>query len=45
MSREEQKKLVEARDKPIREFLEKEMGVQKRMQDILLYAIGNVIEN
>ncbi len=45
MSREEQKKLVEARDKPIREVLEKVMGVQKRMQDILLYAIGNVIEN
>ena len=45
MSREEQKKLIEARDKPIKEFLEKEMGIGKRMQDILLYAIGNVNEN
>jgi hypothetical protein len=37
--------LVAARDKPIREFLEREMGIGKRMQDILLYAIGNVNEN
>ena len=37
--------MVESKDKPIREFLEKEMGIEKRMQDILLYAIGNVNEN
>ncbi len=45
MSRDEQRRLIEARDKPIRQFLEKEMGIEKRMQDILLYAIGNVNEN
>ena len=32
------------KDKPIREFLES-MGIEKRMQDILLYAIGNINEN
>lgn len=45
MSEEEQRKLVQSKDKPIRVFLEKEMGIEKRMQDILLYAIGNVNEN
>ena len=45
MSSQEQKRLTEARDKPIRAFLEKEMGIEKRMQDILLYAIGNINEN
>ena len=45
MTSEEQRKLIESKDKPIREFLEKEMGIEKRMQDILLYAIGNVNEN
>lgn len=45
MSAEEQRKLLEAKDKPIREFLEGEMKIEKRMQDILLYAIGNINEN
>jgi hypothetical protein len=34
-----------SKDKPIREFLEKEMQVEKRMSDILLYALGNINEN
>jgi len=37
--------LIQSKDKPIREFLEKEMVIEKRMQDILLYAIGNINEN
>lgn len=45
MSSKEVKKLVESKDKPIRVFLEQEMGLEKRMQDILLYAIGNINEN
>lgn len=45
LSKDEEGKLREAKDKPIRAFLEKEMGLEKRMQDILLYAIGNVNEN
>lgn len=32
------------KDKPVRDFLI-EMGIEKRMQDILLYAIGNINEN
>ena len=44
MSKGELAKLMEQRDKPIREFLV-EMEIEKRMQDILLYAIGNVNEN
>lgn len=45
LSKEEEKKLVQSKDKPISAFLEDEMGLEKRMQDILLYAIGNVNEN
>lgn len=40
----ENKLLNEMKDKPIREFLIK-MEIEKRMQDILLYAIGNINEN
>ena len=40
----ENKLLYEMKDKPIREFLIK-MEIEKRMQDILLYAIGNINEN
>ena len=45
MRPEEQLKLLNSKDKPIRHFLEQEMGIEKRMQDILLYAIGNINEN
>lgn len=44
LSAEEQGRLYDSKDKPIREFL-LEMGIEKRMQDILLYAIGNINEN
>lgn len=36
--------MIETKDQPIREFLLK-MGIKTRLQDILLYAIGNVNEN
>lgn len=44
MNDQELKELRELRDQPVKLFLEK-MGIEKRMQDILLYAIGNVNEN
>eukprot|EP00347_Sterkiella_histriomuscorum_P015294 403357571 len=44
INKEEQKNIVENKDKPIRHFLDS-MGIEKKMQDILLYAIGNVNEN
>lgn len=44
MSEKDLNKLIEMKDKPIRAFLE-EMNIEKRMQDILLYAIGNINEN
>jgi hypothetical protein len=40
----ENKLLIEMKDKPVKEFLVS-MGIEKRMQDILLYAIGNINEN
>lgn len=45
LSKDELNKLLANKEKPIREFLEKEMQVEKRMQDILLYALGNINEN
>ncbi|CDW88529.1 UNKNOWN [Stylonychia lemnae] len=41
---EEQAKILDNKDKPIRSFLES-MGIEKKMQDILLYAIGGINEN
>jgi hypothetical protein len=29
----------------VKDFLRKEMGLEKRLEDILLYAIGGVNEN
>jgi RAB protein geranylgeranyltransferase component A len=45
LSAAEVKKLLKSKDEPIRVYLEKEMGLEKRMQDIMLYAIGNINEN
>jgi len=45
LSKEELSRLLAYKDRHIREFLEKEMQVEKRMQDILLYALGNINEN
>lgn len=45
LSKDELTKLLANKEKPIREFLEREMQVEKRMQDILLYALGNINEN
>lgn len=36
--------MIDNKDKPIRSFLES-MGIEKKMQDILLYAIGGINEN
>lgn len=44
LSQDEQNSMLENKDKPIRLFLQS-MGIEKRMQDILLYAIGNINEN
>jgi RAB protein geranylgeranyltransferase component A len=44
LSKEETAKLDKIKDRPVREYLLKEMGLEKRMQDIMLYAIGNVNE-
>ena len=44
MTKEEQKLMLETKDQPIRVFLNA-MGIEKRMQDILLYAIGNINED
>lgn len=45
LSKDELSRLLAYKDKHIREFLEGEMQVEKRMQDILLYALGNINEN
>ena len=45
LSKDELKKLLASKDTPIRQFLEKEMQIEKRMADILLYALGNINEN
>lgn len=44
MTEQDMKTLSQMKDRPIREFLQ-EMNIEKRMQDILLYAIGNINEN
>ena len=44
INQEEQTKILDNKDKPIRNFLES-MGIEKKMQDILLYAIGGINEN
>ena len=44
ISDKEKSHLISIKDRPIREFLN-EMSIEKRMQDILLYAIGNINEN
>jgi hypothetical protein len=41
----EVQRLLKAKDMEIRGFLEEEMQIEKRMQDILLYAIGGINEN
>jgi len=45
LSKDELQKLLASKDTPIRQFLEKEMQIEKRMADILLYALGNINEN
>lgn len=44
LNSEEKRAILETKDKPIRHFLDS-MGIEKKMQDILLHAIGNVNEN
>ncbi len=44
MSVDDLKKLIASKDKSIKHFLEEEMKIEPRLQQILLYALGNINE-